>query len=63
MSESRSNPNDAYIDQCHHVCNACWARRVISMIDHLGLKNGRLNFNASVNNAAILKTRLYEQNV
>ena len=33
------------------------------MIDHLGLTNVRLNFDASVNNAAILKTRLCDRYV
>ena len=33
------------------------------MIDHLGLTNIRLNFDVNVNNAVILKTRLYDQYV
>ena len=63
MSKRQSNPHDAYIDQCNHVSNAFWARRVISTVDHLRLANVRLNFDASVNNSAILKTRLYDQYV
>ena len=61
MSENQSNLYNAYIDQCNHVSNACWARRVHSMIDHLGLTYVILNFDASVNNSTILKTRLYDQ--
>ena len=63
MSKNHSNLYDAYIDQCNYVPNACWAKRVKSMIDHLGLTNIRLNFNVNVNNAVILKTRLYDQYV
>ena len=63
MSENHSNLYDAYIDQCNYVPNACWAKRVNLMIDHLGLTNIRLNFDVNVNNAVILKTRLYDQYV
>ena len=63
MSENHSNLYDAYIDQCNYVPSACWAKRVNSMIDHLGLTKIRLNFNINVNSAVILKTRLYDQYV
>ena len=50
-----------YIDQCNIVNNSCWAKRINSIIDHLGFSHLLLNFDHSVDYTSLLKTRLRDQ--
>ena len=44
MKNYNSPIYNVYIDQCQNVNNSCWAKRLNSIIDHLGFSHLLLNF-------------------
>ena len=61
MKNYNSPIYNVYIDQCQNVNNSCWAKRLNSIIDHLGFSHLLLDFDRSVNYTALLKSRLRDQ--
>ena len=54
-----------YFDQVNnihvHVSGSCWAKRINSLLDHLGCSDYRTNFDVNVNYYPMLKQRLCDQ--
>ena len=50
-----------YNDLWSNVTTSCWASRINSIIDHLGLRDIRLYFDPSVNYYNLLKSRIRDQ--
>lgn len=50
-----------YNDQVRNISGTCWAKRINSVIDHLGFNEIRHNFSVNVNYFAVLKQRLCDQ--
>ena len=50
-----------YLDLCNNVNVKCWAKRMNSIIDHLGFTNIRTNFDSGINCFRSLQTRLRDQ--
>ena len=61
MTNTQSPIYEAYVDQCHNVISTCWAKRINSIIDHLGFSNIRINFDNNFNCVPTLKRRLKDQ--
>ena len=61
MSNINSPLYDSYWDQCNTINTNCWAKKINSIIDHLGLTHIRLNFDRNCNYFTIFKRRIYDQ--
>ena len=61
MTNTQSPIYEAYVDQCNNVISTCWAKRINSIIDHLGFANIRINFDNNFNCVPTLKRRLKDQ--
>ena len=61
MCNSDSSLYEAYINQCTTLNTTCWASKLNSIVDHLGLTNLRLNFDRSINSFQSVKQRLRDQ--
>ena len=61
MKNNELTISKMYFELCNNVNNKCWAKRINSIIDHLGFTNLRLNFDPRINCFNSLKTRLRDQ--
>jgi len=61
MTNNQSPSYEAYVDQCNNVISTCWAKRINSIIDHIGFANIRINFDYNFNCVLTLKRRLKDQ--
>lgn len=52
-----------YRDQCININGTCWAKRINSIIDHLGFNEIRGNFDCNTNYISKLKQRIRDQYV
>jgi hypothetical protein len=50
-----------YRDLCNNVNTNCWASKLHSIIDHLGLTNIRLNYDCNANYLSLFKSRIRDQ--
>ena len=50
-----------FLEQCNIANSTCWAKRIHSIIDHLGLSHFHFNFNRAFNCVDTIKRRLRDQ--
>lgn len=50
-----------YNDLNANINNSSWAKRINSIIDHLGFMDIRLNFDVNINYLPLLKCRIRDQ--
>jgi len=50
-----------YCDHSNIISGPCWAKRINSLLDHLGCSDLRTNFDVGVNYHPMLKQRLFDQ--
>ena len=58
MSSQASPIFNIYMDQCATINGACWAKRINSIIDHLGFNEIRVNFDPEANYVSKFKQRI-----
>ena len=61
MKDNNDNARRLFNDLCNIKNNHSWARRLNSIVDHLGRSNIRLFFNPQVNYYPTIKNRLRDQ--
>ena len=61
LSNINSFSCDTHWDHCDAISINCWEKNNISIMEHIGLTNIRLNFDRNFNYFTIYKIRLYDQ--
>jgi hypothetical protein len=61
MKNPQSPIHELYKDQCLNINGSCWAKRINSIIDHLGYSYLRDNFDNRINYFPEIKRRLRDQ--